>query len=163
VDKTSLAIAGAILVLLGITAFLMYGNPPSQEDSLAASAVAFTQIAEGYQAQVPERVNYVLTTPTELEALWKLLSDAGPMPAVDFSRYDLLALFAGSVPSYGYSIRFTDMTITDSKRLVSIAISKPMNGCVVAQATAAPYQIVIVPRSTLPLAHEDTHLEVPCD
>lgn len=162
-DKTSVFIAGAILVLLGITAFLIHASPPQSEDSLAASSVAFTQIAEGYQAQVSERVNYVLTTQEELEALWRLLADAGPMPTVDFSKHQLLALFAGAVPSGGYRIEFNSIAVVNDKRVVSIAISKPVAGCVVAQAITTPYEIVIVPRSSLPLTHEDIYREVLCD
>lgn len=46
----------------------------------------------------------VVTTAAEWERLWSELWQPGERPAVDFSRYVVLAVFAGEKPTGGYRV-----------------------------------------------------------
>lgn len=111
------------------------------------------------QSVVAKRVNYLLTSPSELRELWKIIEANGHPPAVDFKTQAVLAVFAGKEPVSSITVA----RIEDSDaRLVSVVITKPDRPCTKVPSLESPYEIVAVPATTLPLKHEDLSVTESC-
>ena len=144
-------LAGAIiLIAIGIVYFSF--NKPT---GLSAGEVSFTQLSAGSYSSVTSRINYRVTSQSDLDALWQLTGAGGTAPAVDFSHYDVYGIFAGQEPSAGYAIAVSGIRDT-ANRQVAITVTVPGPNCSATQATTQPFQIIEVPTSTLTLAHTDT-------
>lgn len=129
----------------------------------AASQIAFEQVVRGTHAQVTERLNYRITSSQGIEELWRLLPDAGTPPTIDFETHDVLAVFAGQVPNLSHDITVNTITDQGGKRLVSIVLTKPGQGCVALQAIGTPYEIVVAPKTEFDLTHKDTVVTKDCE
>lgn len=116
----------------------------------ATVVVPFTKLAQGRQSVVAKRVNYVLTSPAQLNELWTTIDAIGTPPKVDFKTHAVIAVFAGNESSSSIAIAKIEDT---NARMVSIAIAKP--DCTEPPAQASPYEIVAVSATSLPLAHTD--------
>ena len=88
--------------------------------------------------------------------------DTSTLPRVDFTQNYVIAVFAGEKASGGHDIEVADIEDTESKRKVSIALTRPGAGCIATQALTRPFQIVVVPASDLELAREEAEIEVAC-
>ncbi len=124
------------------------------ESQTSTVAVPFTPLASGSRSTVVDRVNYFITSATQLSELWKMVDATGTPPKIDFTKDAVIAVFAGKQPTAGYAIEVSKV-LDSSSRLVSITIAKPDGSCITGQSLTAPYEIVAVPATTLPLAHED--------
>jgi hypothetical protein len=103
------------------------------------------------------RKNFVVRDATGLAKLSELLygSASSTMPAVDFTKHDVIAVFAGSEPSGGYAISISKIVDTADARVVYVTITSPGKGCMTTQALTSPYAVVTAPKSGLPLKHVD--------
>ncbi|MFZ3044265.1 MAG: protease complex subunit PrcB family protein [Minisyncoccia bacterium] len=128
----------------------------------SAVVVPFTPLASGSSSKVETRVNYFITSPTQLQELWSLVDATGTPPTVDFNKDAVIAVFAGQQPTTGYAISVSKV-VDSGARLVSITIAKPDGGCLTGQSLTTPYEVVVVPTTTLPLAHEDLSATIACD
>ncbi len=127
----------------------------------AASIVAFAPIVSGLDSSVTKRKNYLVTSSAQLTELWKMFSSNGTPPAVDFVASNIIAVFAGEKPTAGYTISVSKIKDSDT-RMVTVLLSRPDKNCVLTQALTAPYQIIKIPKSTLPLNHTDISTTTPC-
>ena len=159
-----LIILGVVLVAVAIGVIVMLGQsqaPGAQiptTSQLAAVAVPFEMLAQGETSKVTDRVNYVITSPDELTRLWALVDATGTPPAIDFSTKSVLAVFAGKGPS----AHITVVHITDADtRTVAVAVAEPDTSCA-KKAVVSPYELVVVPTTTLPLTHKDTTTPLSC-
>lgn len=135
---------------------------PDTSTSSAAVIVPFVKITEGMQSDVPRRVNYMITSSDELNKLWEMVQTTAIPPRVDFGADAVIAVFAGEKPTTGYDITVSKIEDLVSKRLVTITLMQPASGCPVAQMVTAPFEILTVPVTSLPLTHEDTVQTVGC-
>jgi len=127
----------------------------ASSNSQQTAAIPFTKITSGTESKVRMRVNYLITSADELRQLWGMVSATGTPPAVDFKKNAVIAVFAGEQPTVGHVIEVSK--IEDSTvRNVSLTIMKPDTNCMVAQTVTAPYEIVAMPATALPLTHQDT-------
>ncbi len=156
------------LVAIAALALAAYGYlhvPTSNEQGVTQATSTVTQsfesLASGTAASVELRANYVITTQADLSKLWQMIPDAGPQPDVDFTKYDVLAIFAGQKPTAGYKVSVTKITDSD-KRAVYITLTNPDSTCLLAQSLTSPYEIVKVSHTDLPLTHFDTTARVGC-
>ncbi len=161
-DKNVLIGFSLAAIVIGVLIFA-YGGIASQPQQAVnttppAKTVPFTPLAQGEQSVVNERVNYLITSPAQLDELWKTLQATGTPPTVDFSTQNVLAVFAGSKSSS--AIKIAKIEDSDA-RMVSIMIAMPDGACA-AKSSASPYQIVAVAASSLPLAHEDIVATTSC-
>ncbi len=161
-----LIILGVILIAIAIGVIVMLGQSQNQTpgaqapttSQLAAVAVPFETLAQGEKSKVADRVNYVITSPDELTKLWTMVDATGTPPVIDFSNKTVLAVFAGKGPS----ARIAVVHITDADtRTVAVAVAEPDTSCA-KKAIISPYEIVVVPTTTLPLTHEDKVAAVSC-
>ncbi len=124
------------------------------------ASVVTSVIMGGAYAPIKERVNYLIDNKNDLNKLWKKLFGTGTSvpekPKIDFSENKIMAIFAGTEPTGGYSITVSNVRDLLNKRVVSIVITKPDKSCIVAQSQTSPYQIIKISSTTLPFTHNDT-------
>ena len=162
-QETLIIIGTALLVGVGIPVFFLTRNTQSPiviiDVPPVVVTVPFTKLTEGKQSVIARRVNYVLTSPTELNELWKTVDAPGKPPKVDFKTHAVIAVFAGQEASASIAVA----KIEDSKtRMVSIAIARPSTLCTKTRTVASPYQIIAVSATSLPLTHEDLATTAGC-
>lgn len=163
-NKT-IAVLAVLLALAALAAalFLFKSETPTRtgSPSVSAAIVPFEPLANGSISTVHERVNYLITSSAQLHDLWSLLHASGPVPQVDFSKEEVIAAFAGEEPTTGYGIRIA--TIKDAtKRTVILTLTRPGVRCVTGQMVTAPYEVVKLPKTSLPLTHVDTLVTKDC-
>lgn len=160
-----ISLALASLIVGTMIYFLSDGkNTASRQianSAQAASIVAFAPIVSGFNSSVTERKNYLITSSTQLSELWKMFATNSKPPVVDFVSSNVIAVFAGQKPTGGYSISVSKIKDSDT-RTVTVLLSRPDKNCVLTQALTAPYQIIKIPKSTLPLDHTDISTTTPC-
>jgi len=166
--RDRLIVIGVALVAIGIGTFLfLSGNfsstslPVVSDNQTVTITVPFTPLVSGTRSTVTTRVNYFITSSDQLDELWNMLNATSTPPKIDFSKQAVIAVFAGQQPSTGYAIKVSKV-VDSSARLVSITIAKPGDTCMTGQAFTAPFELVAVPLTTLPLAHEDLSTTSTC-
>lgn len=166
--KDTFIVAGVALVAITIgTYFFLSGNVKNSssasvsESQTSAVAVPFTSLASGTRSTVDTRVNYFITSSTQLNELWKMVDAKGQPPKVDFTKEAVIAVFAGQQPTGGYAIQVSKI-MDSTSRLVSVTIQKPDSTCKPKATATMPYELVTIPATTLPLAHEDISTTVSC-
>ncbi len=167
-----LIVSGVALVAVALGVFfLLYGPNGFPGISFSAvtnnrgpvpAVVSFTNLVQGTRSNVPTRANYLITSPTELSELWKLINATTTPPKIDFEKNTVIAVFAGrDAGSAVASIAVARIEDTNA-RMVSITVAKPDNTCTRAKEVVSPYDIVVVPATSLPLSHEDFPMIVGC-
>jgi len=168
-QRDTLVIIGLTLVAAIIGVSLFFYGPGGLANvwssagagDTAAIEVPFTELAQGSQSSVATRVNYLITSASQLGELWKMTDATGTPPAVNFNTHAVIAVFAGQQPTAGYSIEVSKVEDT-AVRMVTVTLTKPGDGCILAQTVTAPYELISVPVGTLPPAHEDISTAVDC-
>jgi hypothetical protein len=156
------------LVLAGIGAWALWNTFKSPGEVVPAPAegtVAYAVLAAGERSDVQERKNYFISSAYELRDLWKLIQTDRPLPQIDFNKESVLAVFAGTRPSAGFSIAVIsvkDAHGSPPMRTVSIEVIEPGISCLAAQVETAPYQVIRVPKADRLLRHQDTSRVVGC-
>ncbi|GBD35072.1 hypothetical protein HRbin36_00176 [bacterium HR36] len=71
------------------------------------------------------------------------------VPAVDFDKYMVLAVFMGTKNTGGFAIRITNIQYDEKADKLRVAVQEtsPAPGSIVIQAITQPFHIVVVPRS----------------
>jgi hypothetical protein len=73
-----------------------------------------------------------------------------PVPRVDFTRYSIVAVFAGEQPTGGYSVEILSVETSGSPTQEQLAITvqhlQPGAGDFVTEALTYPYHIIRIPR-----------------
>lgn len=153
---------GGYLIFYGHTV-TPSGAAVATTDSVAAT-VSFVKLADGQDAGVHERVNYLLVAPDQLDSLWKEIGASSTEPFVDFKKDTVLAVFAGTEPTAGYGIGVSGIEDQAGVRTVHISIQMPGSGCMAAETITHPFELVTVPKSSVPveLAHTYATSTVPC-
>ena len=111
------------------------------------------------------RKNYAIYDPKELSSFWDIAhgKDGSKPPKVDFSHSYVMAVFAGTKPTSGYSITVAKIKEIDESRLVDIVISEPGEGCSLETNSTSPYQFIEVPYGNeVSLSHADAVVKTPC-
>jgi hypothetical protein len=119
--------------------------------------VPFTELASGTAAKAVHQKNYVVMAKEDFSDIWAVTGAESPTPAVDFSKQNVIAVFAGREPSGGYAVKIDKITDTGSSRIVSITLTEPAKDCMTSEALTSPYEVVAVPASTL-VPQKDVHV-----
>lgn len=156
-----------VAIVIGVFAFLFgWGAIPATpspvaNNQLSVVIVPFTEITRGSKSTVATRVNYLITSADQLNKLWKMIDATSTRPAIDFKKDAVIAVFAGERPTTGYTITVSKVE-DSSTRLVSITLARQDGNCIVGQAFTAPYELITVPATSLPLAHKDISTTTSC-
>jgi len=165
--RNHIIVGGAIVVaiILGVLAFL-YSDKASNalssavaENSIVPVAVPFTEIAHGTRSTVSTRTNYLITSTDQLTKLWAMIDATGTPPSIDFSKGAIIAVFMGNASS---TLAIAVTKIEDGPAARGVFIMLTESACAVKQKNAAPYEIISVPATTLPMTHEDTITTTSC-
>ena len=161
-DFIGIIVVAVIAIVIGVYMFYSgQGASSFPNNQPSAVIVPFTALADGARSKVSSRVNYLITTQEELAELWKFLEEPPPVPKVDFNKKVVAAVFAGEVPTSGYDIAVVEVQDAD-KRVVKIELVKPDDSCILAQSLTAPYQVIELPKTSLPFTHADTWTTKTC-
>ena len=163
--------AGITAIIVGVLAFL-YGNGnifnspcgrakciQNIETQSAAVTVPFTELAHGTRSNVSTRTNYLITSASEFEKLWKMVDATSTLPKIDFNTDAVIAVFAGKESNSAIAVaKVEDMNM----RMVSVTLAKPNENCVSKQENTTPYEIIALSATTLPLDHKDSLITADC-
>ncbi len=155
-----LILTGAAIIAVGI-GILLFSSGRGDPSNTSSAAVPFTEIAKGSQSAVERRVNYLITSSSQFNELWGVVTATGTPPKIDFKTHSVIAVFAGQKPTAGYAIAVAKIEDTRT-RVVSITLAKPSDDCMLAQSITAPYQLISIPATSLPFAHEDISVTTTC-
>ncbi len=158
---------GGVAIVVGV-AFLLFGGSTipttvsiDAVSTVAAVSVPFQEIVSGEKSQVTTSVNYILTSAVELNKLWTMIDAKGVPPDIDFKTNSVIAVFAGQQETKGYMVVVTQIE-DSSQRMVTVTLNKPGASCLPTKSKTQPYQIIKVPKTTLPMAHEDVSTTESC-
>ncbi|MBA2621974.1 MAG: protease complex subunit PrcB family protein [Acidobacteria bacterium] len=115
---------------------------PSEKAPDEASLIR--TIAEGSHASVTTPFVFVARTPDAFARLQKLV-EISPAKTPDFRREAIVAVFAGTKNTGGYTLG-----ITGNARKISVRIVAPPKDAIVTQVITTPYKIV-----SIDIKHED--------
>lgn len=161
----SILIVAGIAIAIGVALFRYTDDSVSDTTppNTSVSPVSYIELASGTQSTETESVNYLVTSKTELAELWKMIDNGDNLipPTVDFNRYDVIAVFAGKVPTAGYAISISKVE-DGASRAVTVLTQRPGASCLAAQLITSPYQIVQLPKTALPMTHSDVEDVLSC-
>ncbi len=118
--------------------------------AIAATVNAQTPrtIEKGDQSNIDAAKQVVVRDAAAWRALWQQHSPDRPMPAVDFSKESVVAVFLGSKPTAGYNVTILSTTEGGGALVVKYREERPKPGMVSAQVLTFPYHIVAIPKVT---------------
>ena len=105
-------------------------------------------IDKGDQSNVDDARQVVVQDAAAWRRLWLQHSPDRPMPAVDFARETVVAVFMGSRNTAGYSVTIQSVTEGGGALVVKYRETRPAPGGVTAQVLTFPYHIVAVPKAS---------------
>lgn len=156
-----------VIAIFSVAIFFYGGNTPTSSlaesgGGPAAVAVPFTELAQGAQSTVAVPTNYLITSESQLNKLWEMIDTNGQTaPVVNFATNEVIAVFAGREPTNGYAVTVSKVEDTHA-RVVIVTLVKPSSGCTLAKSVTAPYQIVELPKTTLPFTHKNQTTVTSC-
>lgn len=165
--KDLLILAGISIgaIALGSVLFI-YGYNSSESLASGNASSELAVVTRGINAPVVARKNFVIKNEKDLKKLWAFLYGDTPttpkLPSVDFSRQEVIAVFAGEKPTGGYVISVSGIKNSSNQRVVVVTIDEPDPACNSKKEQTSPYEIVTIPSSTLPLTHKDTVMTKTC-
>ncbi len=143
-DRWGWAICWALSVVGG---FIATGQVARGEPG-----VAFSTIRRGALSGVREPIWTVARTQEEWTTLWHRHAGAAAVPPfVDFSSQIVVAVFAGQRPSAGYEIEVMEVRLMDRALRVMYRERTPPATGLVRPVLTAPFHIIQLPRSDLPV------------
>ena len=160
--RNALIVGGISVVAIGIGVFVfLYGGKAFGVAPSTEIIVPFIELAQGTQSSVSRRTNYLITSESQLDELWNMTDAKGIPPTVDFTKNYVAGVFSGKEPTTGYAITVSKVMDVKS-RIVTVTLVSPDTSCILAQSMTAPYQIISLPKTSLPFAHEDQTITVSC-
>ena len=128
--------------------------PASERPPAPAENVAVTTVNADRMSGVDAAQQIVVRTPAEWNALWQKHAPGRSLPAVDFAKNMVLAVFLGGRPSGGYGVSITKVVIVGNELVVRWHEQKPAPGTSAAAVMTAPAHLVSVPRRDGPVRFE---------
>jgi hypothetical protein len=139
------------MIFITVMAFVVVAHLGAGEAMVSTQeGLPITVLDQGTLSGIDERREALVRSDDEWRALWREHAGERPLPAVDFSRSTVIALFAGPRRTAGWSVRVKAVLPDGDGVRVTVAESRPGPGQMAAQILTAPFQIVSVPRFTGP-------------
>ena len=113
---------------------------------LQAVAPTMTTIDRGQTTWIDSPRQVVARTPEEWAKLWKAHAPDRQLPAVDFSKDMVVAVFLGSRPTAGYGVEIVGTKEVDGALVIQYRQKQPPAGAITAQVITTPYVIVTMPQ-----------------
>jgi hypothetical protein len=109
--------------------------------------VAFDTIDRGMHSNVSKAGTAVVRDRAAWEALWRSHAGDTALPAVDFSRNMVIAVFTGTAPDGCHSTEITRLARFDGKLLVTHADTVPGPAVLCTAALVQPAHLIVTERS----------------
>lgn len=97
-------------------------------------------IAEGAYSKVEKPFVFVARTPETYEQLQDLVENLSPVSGIDFQKTAVVAAFAGTKKSGGYSVE-----IKKSANKITLGVIEPPKDAMTTQALTMPFAVALVP------------------
>jgi hypothetical protein len=134
--------------------------PPTEKPALPtekpvpAETIAVNTINTDRMSGIDAAQQTVVRSAGEWNALWQKHAPGRPVPAVDFAKNMVLAVFLGSRPSAGYGVQITEVVAEGKSVVVRWEEQRPPAGTSAAAVMTAPAHLVSVPRRDAPVRFE---------
>lgn len=115
---------------------------------LQSGGLTMRSIDQGQESRIDVSKQVSARTVDEWDALWKQHAAGRARPAVDFDKEVIAAVFLGSRPSAGYSVRIVRVRQEGAALVVSYTETRPAPDALTAQVLTSPYQIVAIPKGS---------------
>ena len=103
-------------------------------------------VEKGDQSNIDNARQVVVRDAAQWRALWQQHAPDRPMPAIDFSKESVVAVFLGSKPTAGYNVSILSTTEGGGELVVKYRETRPAAGTMTAQVLMFPYHIVAIPK-----------------
>jgi PrcB C-terminal len=110
-----------------------------------AAGPAVTTVARGSMSAITGPREVVVRSSADWNALWKEHGSTQPVPAVDFSKELVTAVFLGSRPTGGFSVEVVGARVEGDALIVEYVEQRPGRGSIVTQVLTSPFHIVRLP------------------
>jgi hypothetical protein len=121
---------------------------------LQAKAPAVRTIERGTQSFQETAKTAMARTPAEWAALWKTHAPERPLPAVDFAKEMVVAVFMGTRPTAGYGVEIVGTVERNGGVVVQYVETQPAGRAVTAQLITMPYHFAAVPKTAATVTFE---------
>ena len=107
---------------------------------------AVRTVGKGQTSEIDAPRQAAVRSAAEWSALWKTHDPAAPLPAVDFSREMIVAVFLGSRPTAGYAVEIVRAVGNSASLVVEYVETAPSGDTITAQILTAPYHLAAIPK-----------------
>ena len=122
-------------------------TPAAPPAAPAIGTVAMTTINSNHMSGIDTPQQSVARTASEFETLWRKHAPSQPLPAVDFGKQMVLAVFLGSRPSGGFNVQITNVRSSGKDLVVQWVETRPAPGMSAATVMTSPAHLVTVPQT----------------
>jgi hypothetical protein len=129
------------MLMLLLAAWLQAGAPPAHP----GHPPMLRTIDKGAASNVDDAKTAVVRDAAAWKALWQRHASDRELPAVDFSKEMVVAVFLGSRTTSGYDVAIQGTRVDDGKLVVDYRESSPPRDAMTAQVITAPFHIAAVP------------------
>jgi len=131
------------------------------------SAVSAPRIVLPSRPYFPGSVRRVISDGSQWEQLWQALwqnqTPVPALPAVDFTRYQVLFAALGERPRAGHRVSLRLEPSGVEQQRVVVTETSPGPGCMAAAVLSYPVAVLIVPRQSGPYVFTEEKLSTPCE
>lgn len=145
-------IAAVLQLNLAACAFAQSGYSQQKTND-----VPFVTVDRGFNSGIRERKLLAVKTQKEWKDLWQahtaITTPPKSLPAVDFEKEMIVAVFSGEKPSGGYRIEILKIEEDTAKREMRVTFreTKPPRDAMVTAALTQPHHIVKLKKTDLPV------------
>jgi hypothetical protein len=112
------------------------------------------QLFTGYSSGINEPLEKVISNQRTWEEVWsrhqRNQGQKGSVPAVDFDKNEVIAVFAGNQPTAGFQVEFSRVSVTQWEnapaRIVRYRVIGPPEGTMAATVLTQPFLMKVVPK-----------------
>jgi hypothetical protein len=118
--------------------------------------IDFTTIAQGTDSGYQSASQMTIDNSERWNNFWQLhtcnTEPPPPVPQVDFTRYSVVAVFAGEKPTGGYSVEILSAETSSSQTtdrpslVITVQYRQPSAGDFVTEALTYPYHMIRIPK-----------------
>lgn len=127
-------------------------DPASAE--IGKNSLSSFRELSGQISGIEEPLEKLISTPRAWRNLWnqhvRKESPRPPVPAVDFEKSEVVAIFAGTKPTGGYAVKITKIEETSWEgqpaRVVHYRVEEPPPGAISIMSLTQPFSLKTVPR-----------------
>ena len=116
------------------------------ESNRSTDRVSFKTIAKGVRSGIREPSQVAIRSQSEWQKLWREHTSPSaapvPLPAVDFDKEIVAAVFLGEKPTGGYGVEIFAAEVTDSSLTIFVKETSPTPGAILTQGFNQPFHIV---------------------